>query len=116
VVRGISLSHYAVDAYFVPLGTAAAAASAFAVASVKSAPPASGNNLRVMMGDAAGGVNFSNVTLRNVMTRAYSVKDGQINGPDWLGSERYDIVAKLPPNSSRDQIPLMLQTLLAERF
>src|SRR5207245_11222603 len=40
----------------------------------------------------------------------------KFNGPDWLGSERYDIVAKLPPNSSRDQIPLMLQTLLAERF
>jgi uncharacterized protein (TIGR03435 family) len=89
---------------------------AFEVASVKPAPPPTGNNLRVGMGGDAGRVTFSNVTLRNVMTRAYSVKDSQITGPDWLSSERYDIVAKLPPDTPRDQIPPMLQTLLADRF
>ena len=116
MIRMVTGAGLLVFAQFGAFGQSAAAPPAFEVASVKSAPPASGNNLRVMMGGDAGRVNFSNVTLRNVMTRAYSVKDGQITGPDWLGSERYDIVAKLPPNSSRDQIPLMLQTLLAERF
>jgi uncharacterized protein (TIGR03435 family) len=89
---------------------------AFEVASVKPAPPPTDNRMRVGMSGDAGRVNFSNVTLINIMTRAYSVKDKQISGPDWLKSERYDIVATLPTGASRDQIPLMLQTLLADRF
>ena len=93
-----------------------AGAPAFEVASVKPARPPSENNLRVSMTGDAGSVRFSNVTLRDVMTRAYSVKDHQITAPDWLRSERYDIVAKLPQGASRDQIPAMLETLLAERF
>jgi uncharacterized protein (TIGR03435 family) len=72
--------------------------------------------MRVQMGGDAGRVNYSNVTLMNVMTRAYSVKEHQITGPDWLRTERYDIVATVPPGSPKDQIPLMLQTLLADRF
>jgi uncharacterized protein (TIGR03435 family) len=93
-----------------------ATAPAFEAASVKSAPPPTDNRMRVGMNGDAGRVNFSNVTLMNVMARAYNVKEHQITGPDWLKSERYDIVATLPPGAPRDQIPLMLQTLLADRF
>jgi uncharacterized protein (TIGR03435 family) len=39
-----------------------------------------------------------------------------IGGPDWIHDEHYDIVAKAPPNATNDQIPQMLQTLLADRF
>ena len=35
---------------------------------------------------------------------------------DWIHDERYDIVAKAPANATNDQIPHMLQTLLADRF
>ncbi len=94
----------------------AATPPAFEVASVKAAPPPTDNRMRVGMSGDAGRVNFSNVTLINVMTQAYSVKDKQITGPDWLKSERYDIVATLPHGAPRDQIPLMLQSLLADRF
>jgi uncharacterized protein (TIGR03435 family) len=97
-------------------GQPAATPPAFEVASVKLAPPATGNGIRVSMGGDAGRVSYSNVTLRNVMTQAYKVKDRQISGPDWLDSERYDIVAKIPADTPKDQVPLMLQTLLAERF
>jgi uncharacterized protein (TIGR03435 family) len=96
--------------------TSAAPPPAFEVASVKPAPPPSDNRLRVQMGGDAGRVNYSNVTLMNVMTRAYSVKEHQITGPDWLRTERYDIVATVPPGTPKDQIPLMLQSLLADRF
>src|SRR5262249_37900154 len=34
----------------------------------------------------------------------------------WLDSERFDVVAKIPENTPKDQIPLMMQALLAERF
>lgn len=40
----------------------------------------------------------------------------QIAGPDWLSSDRFDIVAKMPVNASDDQLALMLQKLLADRF
>jgi uncharacterized protein (TIGR03435 family) len=94
----------------------AATRPAFEVASVKPAPPPSDNRMRVGMSGDAGRVNFSNVTLINMMTRAYNVKDKQISGPDWLKSERYDVVATLPTGAPRDQIPMMLQSLLEERF
>jgi uncharacterized protein (TIGR03435 family) len=61
-------------------------------------------------------LNYSNVSLRDIIRNAYRLKDYQISGPAWISSERYDVVAKLPADSSRDQIPEMLQTLLAERF
>ena len=39
-----------------------------------------------------------------------------VGGPAWLDYEKYDVAATLPVGSSQDQAPLMLQTLLAERF
>jgi uncharacterized protein (TIGR03435 family) len=47
---------------------------------------------------------------------AYDVKNYQINGPAWLDTERYDIVAKVPPGSTKEQVNVMWQNLLAERF
>src|SRR5262249_8989204 len=114
-MRGIWVAGLSVFTSFMVFGQPGAAPS-FEVASVKPAPPPTGQNLRVMMGSDPGRINYSNVTLRNVMTRAYDVKANQISGPSWLDSERYDIVATVPPNTPRDQVPLMLQTLLAERF
>src|SRR5215471_8873459 len=55
-------------------------------------------------------------SLRDYISMAYQMRIYQINGPDWLASERFDVVAKLPSESPRDQIPAMLQALLAERF
>src|SRR4029077_19782644 len=50
---------------------------------------------------------------------AYDVKTYQITGPDWLtalSAPRFDIVAKMPEGTNKDQVPEMLRTLLAERF
>ena len=61
-------------------------------------------------------LNFSYVSLKDVIGRAYRVQQYQISGPDWLESERFDITAKLPPGSSSLQVAQMLQGLLADRF
>jgi uncharacterized protein (TIGR03435 family) len=37
-------------------------------------------------------------------------------GPAWLGTDRFDVVAKGPAGASRDAIRLMFQKLLADRF
>jgi uncharacterized protein (TIGR03435 family) len=63
-----------------------------------------------------GRITYQNTTLLPVLLRAYDVKRRQIHGPAWLDAERYDIVATIPAGASKDQIPTMLQNLLAERF
>ena len=61
-------------------------------------------------------VSFNGMPLKWYIHYAYSVKDNQVSGPDWLSSERMDIVAKLPAGAAREQIPAMMQALLADRF
>jgi uncharacterized protein (TIGR03435 family) len=63
-----------------------------------------------------GRITYQNVTLLRVLMRAYGVKQRQITAPSWLENETYDIVATLPAGASKEQIPVMLQTLLAQRF
>ncbi len=47
---------------------------------------------------------------------AYGVKPYQITGPDWMATTRFDIVAKMPQGSTKDDAPKMLQSLLEDRF
>lgn len=61
-------------------------------------------------------VTLRNASLRSCMRAAYKVMDYQVTGPDWIGQARYDIVAKSPGPASEDQLRLMLQNLLADRF
>jgi uncharacterized protein (TIGR03435 family) len=36
--------------------------------------------------------------------------------PNWVGEQRYRIQARIPENATKDQVRLMMQSLLAERF
>ena len=116
---GVSLIIFTSCAAF---GQAAAESPTFEVASVKPAePPAGMGMMRVMMRGGPGSpdpgqITYSNVSLKNVLTIAYAVKGYQINGPKWLDSERFDIVAKIAKGATKEQFQLMLQNLLAERF
>lgn len=67
---------------------------------------------------APGGVFIAeNVTTRFLIKFAFDVQDFQIiGGPDWLGSERYNLRAKAEGVSNPYQMKPMLQTLLADRF
>jgi uncharacterized protein (TIGR03435 family) len=61
----------------------------------------------------------TNVTVRMLTLRAYGLEPWQpdlVYGPPSLDKGSYDIEAKIPSGSTPDQLPLMLQTLLAERF
>ena len=58
----------------------------------------------------------SNVTLKSLLLRAYGVKDYQLLGPGWLGSERYEIRATVPSAATKEQFNAMLRSLLQERF
>ncbi len=90
----------------------------FEVATIKPAPPQpEGRTSTGMSSDTeTGKLNYTNVNLKEAIGKAYKVQQYQIAGPDWLNTERFDIVAKFPPHSAADQVPLMLQSLLADRF
>jgi uncharacterized protein (TIGR03435 family) len=85
---------------------------AFDVASVKVAA----SNVSAPSSRDLRQVRYTGVRLKSVLQDAYNVKRYQISGPDWLETQHYDIVARLPEDASQEQIPAMLQTLLAERF
>ena len=89
---------------------------AFEVASIKPAAPMQMGKMMIRMTADAGMLRYTNVSLEDCIRNAYRVKDFQVQGPDWLGGARFDIVAKLPDGASQDQVPEMLQALLADRF
>jgi len=61
-------------------------------------------------------VRFTSLALRDLLRIANRMRTDQIEGPDWIVSERYDVSAKLPEGARRDQVPEMLLNLLTERF
>jgi uncharacterized protein (TIGR03435 family) len=93
----------------------------FEVASVKpAAPPPEG---RIFVGGRGGPgtqdpgqITWTNATLKILLTIAYDVKNYQVNGPAWLDTERYDIIAKVPAGATKEQVGVMWQNLLKERF
>jgi uncharacterized protein (TIGR03435 family) len=104
-----------------PLQTTTGRATAFEVASVKPATPLGPLGLR---SDQKGGPGTSDpgmFTCRNcslywVLADAYPIHGYDFSGPDWLQSERFDFIAKIPAGATREEFQKMLQTLLAERF
>lgn len=68
------------------------------------------------MQERPGNLFYRKINLLAVIRRAYGVDPQQIVGPAWLTTERYDIEAKLPPDTPVARLRLMLQGLLAERF
>jgi uncharacterized protein (TIGR03435 family) len=86
---------------------------AFEVAAVK--PNHSGRTDQHSDSDN-GRITCVNMTLKRYIAKAYAVREDQISGPDWLGSERFDLVAKAPGKVHEDELDQMLRTLLAERF
>jgi uncharacterized protein (TIGR03435 family) len=98
-----------------------APAPSFEVATVKLAPllnPAdvAAGKLHVGMSIDGARVDIGFFSLADLIPVAFRVKRYQVSGPDWMGAQRFDIQAKIPEGVSREQVPEMLQALLAERF
>ncbi|MBI4906504.1 MAG: TIGR03435 family protein [Acidobacteria bacterium] len=100
----------------------------FEVASIRPAAPGRGSSSSMHTSQAR--MTTSNTTLRQLVLFAYSVQEYQLTGgPEWVLSERYDIVAnydasednvtasEVSRQKSRDaRIKARLRHLLAERF
>jgi uncharacterized protein (TIGR03435 family) len=94
-------------------------APAFEVASIKPAAP---SNIRfyVVRGGPGttdpGQLTCLSITLKPLLLRAWGIRDYQLVGPSSIDGDKFDIVAKIPPGSTREQVNLMIQNLLVERF
>jgi uncharacterized protein (TIGR03435 family) len=97
-----------------------AGAAAFEVASIK--PNKTDAQVKEAM--PPGRYIATNITLRFMIQTAYEKSPMNMGlalfefegGPDWIRSERFDVNAKASSNVPVQQIRLMLQNLLADRF
>jgi uncharacterized protein (TIGR03435 family) len=99
----------------------------FDVASVKPFSPSSAGGGRKGGGGPTGPgtsdpgrIHYSAIRLKDLVINAYNVTDFQIAGPSWLESSdettRLTVDATMPPDTTKEQLRVMLQNLLAERF
>jgi uncharacterized protein (TIGR03435 family) len=103
-----------------PVRSQTAQKPAFEVASIK--PNRSGQQRAAIPVAFLPGGRFTatNATLVDVIVQVYPTRRVQMQGgPDWIDSERFDIVAKAPDPGQQvdlDQMRQMVQALLEDRF
>jgi uncharacterized protein (TIGR03435 family) len=86
----------------------------FDVVSIKRNTAGGGGGLRTL---PDGTFIMTNQPIRSMIMSASPVPAREVIGlPDWVMSERYDITAKPPAGSTREQRSLMWQALFAERM
>ena len=112
--------------------SSAASILSFEVASIK--PDNSGSSV-FLFGFPPGRFTVTNATPKTLIAWAYDVNgtsfqvidDRLLRGPAWISGKRYDVeakegdlnadrIGKLPASERNDQIRLMVQSLLADRF
>jgi uncharacterized protein (TIGR03435 family) len=63
-----------------------------------------------------GRVEIGAASLTNLIISAYRLPVNQIEGPEWMKSTWFNVLAKMPERSTPAQLPQMFQALLEERF
>ena len=84
----------------------------FDVASIK--PTVGG--MRPDVKTSPGSLTIRNQSLLYLIQWAYHTPPFQIEGPDWLNDNRFDVLAKAESGGDDAKLRLMLRALLAERF
>jgi uncharacterized protein (TIGR03435 family) len=88
---------------------------AFEVASIKRSAP--GPKVFSWGEQPGGRWSMANSTIETLIRAAYDAQVYDLdNVPSWVRSDRYEVRAKSDANPSREQMRLMLQSLLSERF
>jgi uncharacterized protein (TIGR03435 family) len=94
---------------------------AFEVASIKPSAKPTSQRIRVSI-DGGPGTNdptlleCRNCSVSMLMMRAYDVKYYQLSGPGSRSEELFDITARIAEGTTKEQLRLMLQNLLADRL
>jgi uncharacterized protein (TIGR03435 family) len=99
----------------------------FEVASIKLAEPLDPQKLisgqqRLGMKVDAARVDIESVSLTDLVNMAFKIPPSRTSGPAWSGpdnpltAQRFSVHATIPSGATKDDVPEMLQSLLAERF
>lgn len=89
----------------------------FEVGSVKKIPKDAKTTSSTIQSPGGGRIRFVNLPLRTIILQSYGLPDYQvIGGPGWMTTDRFTITAKAETNAPRDQLMLMMRSLLKERF
>jgi uncharacterized protein (TIGR03435 family) len=92
----------------------------FEVATVKASPPNDGGYIRGCKGGPGTGDpvlwRCTNATITMLVLRAFDIKHYQLTAPDWAAGMNYEISAKLPPDTTKEQFREMIRNLLLDRF
>lgn len=119
MLNGMRLSLLA--AFAVPLSLFAAAQnqasqSAFEVASVRPSAHEVGPDYNNQITYASDRFSGRNVTLKRLIAEAWHCQLNQVVGPPWIEHNEYDVEARVPDGTSREQVALMLRSFLFDRF
>jgi uncharacterized protein (TIGR03435 family) len=93
-----------------------ASAASFGAASIK---PSTAPEGRFFISTTNGTAQFTGFTLKNLIKFAFNLNDDQVSGgPDWVGTNRYDVTLTGPGGNqaSFNVVKLSLQSVLRERF
>jgi len=97
----------------------AATAQEFEVVSVKPNNSGSGSS---HSSSNQGRLTAENLALRDLIVMGYNIKDYQLDAPDWIRGQRFDVAAKFPEALPRDpakynaELGAMMLKMLVERF
>jgi uncharacterized protein (TIGR03435 family) len=84
----------------------------FEVASVKPA----GVDLPTAISSGPDRFNCLRCNLFGLITQAYAIFSYQLKAPEWTRTTVFDVVAKMPAGSKRENLRPMVENLLTERF
>jgi uncharacterized protein (TIGR03435 family) len=111
-----SIIRILVACLLLPALSFAQARKEFEVASIKPSTERPINQVVVGVHIDGSQARISYLSLKDYIGTAFRARGNQIFGPDWLASQRFDIVAKIPEGASQADVPEMLQALLTDRF
>src|SRR5579864_7938934 len=97
------------------VGQSAQGTPKFDVADVHVRPHSSNPNPIMTGGVLRGGrYDLRNATMLDFITTAYGPidSDSVIGGPNWLETDRFDLIAKAPDTATQDSVRPMLQAML----
>jgi len=87
----------------------------FEIADVHSRAPNWISSMR--SGFAHGRYELRNATMLDLIRTAWNVApENVMGGPDWLETDRFDVIAAAPADSTPDTLRAMLRVLLEDRF
>ena len=90
-------------------------ASKFGIADIHPSPPNTILEMRSRF--VRGRYELRNASLVDLIRTAWSVDaDKVVGGPDWLDTDRFDVIATAPAGSTPEALHTMLRSLLVDRF